>query len=250
MAATDSAAIFSVLRGSSIDRRLARTLEGESGFNDPVAIVLVLGFIEYIQQPDYGVPDMVAAVRWRSSGSARSSGLAVGDSRCVALPRARSFGTTGLYPVASIATAALAFGAADVLHGSGFMAVYLTGLTLGSAAIPSRRTIDDFHDGLAWVSQIVVFLTLGLLVIPSEFGDIAGEALLIAAVLMFVARPLAAASGHGRRPHQPARVGAGRLGGAARRRADRARHLPGDRGHRRRRARSSTSSSSWSSPRR
>lgn len=186
---TDSAAIFSVLRGSSIERRIARTLEGESGFNDPVAIVLVLGFIEYIQQPDYGVADMVLlSLGELTIGLA--AGMVVGRFAVFAFQRA-AFSTPGLYPVASVAAAALAFGGAEVAHGSGFMSVYVAALVLGSAAIPSRRTLMDFHDGLAWVSQIALFLTLGLLVNPGEFGEIAGEALLISAVLMFAARPIA-----------------------------------------------------------
>jgi cell volume regulation protein A len=190
VAVSDSAAIFSVLRGSTLERRLARMLEGESGLNDAVAIVLVLGFIDYIEEPGYGVPDMLLlAVAELGIGTA--VGLAVGRLAELALRRVQ-LGTTGLYPVASLAVAALAFGAAETLHGSGFISVYLTGLALGSAAIPARRTIDDFHDGLAWISQITMFLTLGLLVNPSGFGDIAGEALLIAAVLMLVARPFAA----------------------------------------------------------
>jgi len=190
VAATDSAAIFSVLRGSSLQRRLARILEGESGFNDPVAIVLVLGFIEYIQQPDYGPLDMLA-LTVTELGIGVAVGLVIGRLAVLGFQRAR-LSTTGLYPVASIAAASLGFGLADVLHGSGFMSVYIVGLAMGTANIPARRTVDDFHDGLAWVSQIAVFLTLGLLVNPSGFGDIAGEGLLIAAVLMFVARPLAA----------------------------------------------------------
>ena len=190
VAATDGAAIFSVLRGSSLKRRLARLLEGESGFNDAVAVVLVLGFIEWIQQPGYGAGDMaLRLVAELSIGLI--VGLAVGRLAALAFRRAQ-FSTTGLYPVASIATAAIGFGAADALHGSGFISVYVTGLALGSAAIPARRTIEDFHDGLSWVSQIAVFLTLGLLVNPSEMGDIVGEGFLIAAVLMFIARPLAA----------------------------------------------------------
>ena len=190
VAATDGAAIFSVLRGSSLRRRLARVLEGESGFNDAVAVVLVLGFIEYIQEDGYGAADMaLLLVGELSIGLA--VGLVVGRLAALAFHRAR-FSTTGLYPVASIATAAIGFGAADALHGSGFISVYITGLALGSAAIPGRRTVVDFHDGLSWVSQIAVFLALGLLVNPGEFGDIVGEGLLIAAVLMFVARPLAA----------------------------------------------------------
>jgi cell volume regulation protein A len=190
VAATDSAAIFSVLRGSALKRRLARTLEAESGLNDPFAVVLVLGFIEWIEEPGFGLADMVAlCLSQLALGGA--IGLIVGFLAVEAFRRV-NFATTGLYPVASIAAAALAFGAADTLHGSGFLAVYLAGLVLGSSRTPGRRTVGDFHAGLAWVSQIALFLTLGLLVFPSEFGDIVGEALLIAGVLMFVARPLAA----------------------------------------------------------
>jgi potassium/hydrogen antiporter len=189
IASTDSAAIFSVLRGSSIERKLARTLEAESGFNDPVAVLLVLGFIEWIQGPDYGVPDMLLLVLQQLAIGALV-GFAVGAVAVMAF-RGVQFATTGLYPVASIATAAIAFGAADELGGSGFLAVYLTGLALGSARIPARRTIDDFHAGLAWVSQIALFFTLGLLVFPSELGDVIGDGLLLAIVLTLVARPLA-----------------------------------------------------------
>jgi len=190
VAATDSAAIFSVLRGSSLERRLAQTLEGESGFNDAVAVVLVLGFIEAIQQPDYGVADM-ALLFAGELGIGTAVGLAVGWLSVLAFRRAQ-FATPGLYPVASIASAALAFGGADALHGSGFISVYITGLALGNARIPARRTVVDFHDGLAWVSQIALFVTLGLLVNPGEFGAIAADALLLAAVLMLLARPAAA----------------------------------------------------------
>ncbi|HEY1357410.1 MAG TPA: potassium/proton antiporter [Thermoleophilaceae bacterium] len=190
VAATDGAAVFSVLRGSSIERRLARVLEAESGLNDPVAVVLVLGLIDAIQKPDYGALDILL-LEIEELAIGLAVGLAVGWLATQAFRRIR-FGTTGLYPVASIAAAALSFGVADPLHGSGFLAVYVTGLMLGSAQIPARRTVADFHDGLAWVSQIAVFFTLGLLVFPSELGDVAGDALLVAAVLMFVARPLAA----------------------------------------------------------
>jgi cell volume regulation protein A len=97
----------------------------------------------------------------------------------------------GLYPVGSLAIAALAFGAAAALHGSGFLAVYLAGLTLGSGDLPARRTVTAFHEGLAWVAQLGMFLTLGLLVFPSELGEVAGTGTLLALVVVFVARPLA-----------------------------------------------------------
>ena len=189
-ATTDSAAVFSVLRGSGLRRRLARTLEAESGLNDPVAILLVLGFIDWIQQPGYGVLDMLGLVA-RQLAVGAAIGLLVGYLSIEAFRRAR-LSTQGLYPVASMAAAALAFGAADQLHGSGFLAVYLVGLMLGGAAIPAKRTVEDFHAGVAWVSQIALFITLGLLVFPSQLDDVALDGLLIAGVLMFVARPIGA----------------------------------------------------------
>jgi cell volume regulation protein A len=189
VASSDSAAIFSVLRGSSVKRRLARTLEAESGLNDPIAVLLVLGFIEWIKQPDYGLADMALLLVGEIS-IGLVVGLAVGTAAVYAFRRV-SFASTGLYPVASIATAALAYGGADVLHGSGFLAVYLAGLALGSARVPARRTVEDFHAGLAWVAQIALFLTLGLLVFPSDLDEVALEGLLIAGVLILVARPIA-----------------------------------------------------------
>lgn len=190
VAATDSAAIFSVLRGSTLKRRLARALEAESGFNDPVAILLVIGFIDWIQLPDYGIADMaLLLISQLLIGGA--IGVALGRAAVAGIRRVR-FTTSGLYPVASIAAAALAYGVADVLHGSGFLAVYLTGLALGGAATPARRTIGDFHAGVALVSQIALFFTLGLLVFPTALGDVALEGLVLTAVLTLVARPLAA----------------------------------------------------------
>lgn len=189
-ATTDSAAVFSVLRGSGLRRRLARTLEAESGLNDPVAILLVLGFIDWIQKPGYGLLDMLGLVlRQLSVGGA--VGLLVGYLAIEAFRRAR-LSTQGLYPVASMAAAALGFGAADQLGGSGFLAVYIVGLMLGGAAIPAGRTVEDFHAGVAWVAQIALFITLGLLVFPSQLGNVALDGVLIAGVLMFVARPLGA----------------------------------------------------------
>jgi cell volume regulation protein A len=190
VAGTDSAAIFSVLRGSSLKRRLARTLEAESGLNDPVAVILVLGFIEWIQEPDFGLLDLVA-VGLVELPIGAVTGAVVGTAAVAAFRRV-SFATSGLYPVASIATAGIAFGLADVLHGSGFLAVYLAGLALGSARIPGKRTVEDFHAGVAWVAQIALFLTLGLLVFPSELGDVALDGLILTAALLLVARPIAA----------------------------------------------------------
>ena len=191
VSATDGAAIFSLLRGSTLRRRLARTLEGEAGMNDPVAVLLVLGFIEWIERPDYGIVDM-AALFVSELGIGACVGVAVGWLAVQGFRRARLM-TAGLYPVASLAVVAIAFGAADVLHGSGFLAVYLAGLAMGSAQLPARQTVHAFHDGLAWVAQLAMFLTLGLLVFPAALGEIAWQGTLIALVLVLVARPLAVA---------------------------------------------------------
>jgi cell volume regulation protein A len=188
VSATDGAAIFGLLRNSTLERKLARTLEGESGLNDPVAILLVLGFIEWIEQPGYGLLDM-AGLFAQQIGIGTVIGVAIGSGAVYAFRRAQ-LETAGLYPVASLATAGLAFGAAEFIHGSGFLAVYLSGLILGTAGIPAKRTIITFHQGMAWVAQIAMFLALGLLVFPSELGDVWLEGTVLALVLVLVARPV------------------------------------------------------------
>jgi cell volume regulation protein A len=190
IAATDSAAIFAVLRRSTLEKRLARSLEGESGMNDPVALLLVIGFIEWIQQPGYGFADM-AGLLVLKLGLGTVIGIALGRLAVLALDRVR-LPSEGIYPVATIAIAGLAYGLSEVAHGSGFLAVYLTALALGSARIPARRTVVAFHQGLGWVAQISLFILLGLLVFPSSLDEVAPEALALSAVLILVARPVAA----------------------------------------------------------
>jgi potassium/hydrogen antiporter len=189
VAATDSAAIFAVLRRSTLEKSLARSLEGESGMNDPVALLLVIGFIEWIQQPGYGLADMAGLLALKLAlGTA--IGLGLGRLAVAALDRIRLPGD-GIYPVATIAIAAIAYGLAEVAHGSGFLAVYLTALALGSGRIPAQRTVVAFHQGLGWVAQIALFIMLGLLVFPSSLDEVALDALALSAVLILVARPIA-----------------------------------------------------------
>ncbi len=191
ISSTDGAAIFALLRESTLRRRLARTLEGEAGFNDPVAVLLVVGFIEWIQQPNYGVPDLVLLFV-TEMGIGAVVGLSVGWLAVRGLRNAK-LASPGLYPVATLATAGLAYGGAATLHGSGFLAAYLAGLALGSARIPARQTVTVFHQGLAWVAQIAMFLALGLLVFPSKLDDVWLEGTALALLLVFIARPLTAA---------------------------------------------------------
>ncbi|HWM53990.1 MAG TPA: potassium/proton antiporter [Solirubrobacterales bacterium] len=190
IAATDSAAIFAVLRRSTLEKRLARSLEGESGMNDPVALLLVIGFIDWIQDPGYGFVDMAGSLVLKLALGA-AIGLALGRLAVAALGAVR-LPTDGIYPVATIAIAGLAFGLAEVAHGSGLLATYLTALALGSGNIPARRTIVAFHEGVGWVAQIGLFVLLGLLVFPSTLGGVAVEGLALSAALILVARPLAA----------------------------------------------------------
>lgn len=188
LSSTDGAAVFAILRGSTLDRRLARTLEGEAGFNDPVAVLLVIGFIGFIEDPGFGIADM-ALLFVTELGMGAAVGLAVGWLANQALTRSR-LPSAGLYPVASIAAAAIAFGAADVLHGSGFLSVYLTGLALGSGRIPAKRIITTFHEGAAWLGQLAMFVTLGLLVFPSQLPELILQGTALAIVVAVVARPL------------------------------------------------------------
>src|SRR3954452_6795434 len=146
LAATDGAAVFAVLRGSSLRRRLARTLEGEAGFNDPVAVLLVLGFIDWIQRPHYGAFDMLGLFL-SETAIGLGIGVLIGGAAVLVLRRV-PLATAGLYPVASLAAAALAYGGADTLHGSGFLAVYLAELARPELSGPALPGIEGFREGL------------------------------------------------------------------------------------------------------
>jgi potassium/hydrogen antiporter len=191
VAATDGAAIFALLRGSTLRRQLARTLEAESGFNDAVAVLLVIGFIDWIELPDYGLVDMVGLFAQQLGIGVLVGGL-VGWLGVQAFRRLR-LATVGLYPVASLTIAALAYGAADTLDGSGFLAVYLAGLSLGAATVPAKQTVTAFHQGLAWVAQVTLFLTLGLLVFPAQLDEVALKGTVLALIVVLLARPAGAA---------------------------------------------------------
>ena len=190
VASTDAAAVFATLRFTHVRRRLARTLEAESGGNDPMAIALTLGLIAWIEHPDsYGLDDLALLVV-RQIGLGLVVGVAAGAVATYVFARIpRAIGAFA--PVASLAAAALAFGAADVIGGSGFLAVYLVGLAVGSTPSRYRRELVAFHEGIAFVAQVVLFVVLGLLVFPHDLPGVALSGLAIAALLAFVARPVA-----------------------------------------------------------
>jgi cell volume regulation protein A len=190
---TDAAAVFAVLRqrGVSLRPRLAGTLEIESGINDPMAVFLTLGLLAVlVGERTLGVGLVWLFVREMAIGAV--IGIAVAYGTGVLLNRI-NLGTAGLYPVLAGGSALLTYGLAASLGGSGFLAVYLAGLVLGSRRVVYQRGILLFHDGFAWLCQIAMFIMLGLLCFPSRLGHVAGQGLLITGVLIFLARPLAVA---------------------------------------------------------
>ena len=189
VASTDAAAVFATLRFTNIRRRLARTLEAETGGNDPMAIALTVGLIAWVEHASYGFLDLaVEVVRELGLGLVVGVGLsAVGMWAFARLPA--SIGAFA--PVASVAAAALAFGAADVIGGSGFLAVYLVGLAVGSTPSRYRRQLVAFHEGLAFLAQVAMFVVLGLLVFPGDLPAVALPGLLLSALLVLLIRPAA-----------------------------------------------------------
>jgi len=190
MSSTDAAAVFSVLRskGISLKGKLKPLLELESGSNDPMAVFLTIGMIQLIQQPEIALSQIILLF-FKQMIIGGLMGYIMG--RFVAfLINHINLGYEGLYPILSLSFVLLTYGLTDILSGSGFLAVYLMGIVLNDVDIIHKRTIQRFHDGFAWLMQITMFLVLGLFIFPSQLLPVAGEALLIAAILIFVARPI------------------------------------------------------------
>jgi cell volume regulation protein A len=194
VSSTDAAAVFAVLRGSGIHlkRRLGATLEVESGINDPMAFMLTVLLTENLLTPGSvsGVRAALDVVMQIGIGAALGLGIGFAARRVLTrLPLAAG----GLYPAFSLAVAFLAYAIPTLIHGSGFLAVYLAAIVLGNGPLPYRTGVVRVHDALAWLSQITMFLILGLLVFPSQLLDTGWTGLALAAVLAFIARPFATA---------------------------------------------------------
>ncbi|GAB2882511.1 potassium/proton antiporter [Streptomyces deserti] len=186
VSSTDAAAVFSVLRKIPLPARVTGTLEAESGFNDAPVVILVVSF-SMAGPVEHWYLLLGKIILELAIGAA--IGLAVGwlgawGLRHVALP------ASGLYPIAVMAIAVTAYAAGALVHGSGFLAVYLASMMLGNARLPHWPATRGFADGLGWIAQIGMFVLLGLLVTPSELFDDFVPALLIGLVLTMVARPL------------------------------------------------------------
>ena len=188
---TDAAAVFALLRtqGAALQKRVASTLEIESGSNDPMAIFLTVALLEVLAAGKSTLEASVALSFLVQFAIGAAAGVAGGRLLVWLINRLRLI--TGLYPLLAAAGGILIFAAAAQLGGSGFLAIYLAGLVLGNSRLQAAQNILRVHDGLAWLSQIVMFLILGLLLTPSQLLHIALPALALAATLMLVARPLA-----------------------------------------------------------
>jgi len=188
---TDAAAVFSIFRTSGIKlaERLAATLEVESGSNDPMAIFLTIGLLGVLTGATGSVGALILQLVLQF-GVGAVVGIGVGRVAAWVIERI-NLDYPGLYPLLVVSFGLVAFGMASAFGGSGFLAVYLAGIVLGNSTIVFRNGIFLFHDAAAWLSQIVLFVMLGLLSFPSRLIDVAADGLLIALVLIMVARPIA-----------------------------------------------------------
>jgi cell volume regulation protein A len=190
LSSTDAAAVFSIFQsaGLNIKERVASTLEIESGSNDPMAVMLTFTLV--------GVLAGQSELNWSLSTvffQQAIVGAAVGYGAgrffvllCRKLPLSAAF-----FPLLAVSYALLIYGLTNQFGGSGFLAVYLMGFLIGNARLPQIQQILRMHDGLAWLSQIIMFLMLGLLVTPSKLMEYAIPALILALVMIFIARPIA-----------------------------------------------------------
>ncbi|OHB39966.1 MAG: K+/H+ antiporter [Planctomycetes bacterium GWB2_41_19] len=190
VSSTDAAAVFSVLRSKriSLKQPLKPLLEFESGSNDPMAIFLTVGFISILTVKNMGIAALIPRFMLDMSVGALIGYLMA--KFIVFFINRLKLGYEGLYPVIMISLVLLTYVIAVFLKGNGILAVYLVGLMLGKAEFPNKKMIMRFHDGLAWLAQIVMFVTLGLLVFPSHIVPLIGAGFLLTFLLMVVARPV------------------------------------------------------------
>ncbi|GAB2769531.1 potassium/proton antiporter [Rhabdobacter roseus] len=190
VSSTDAAAVFSILRSKSLALKanLRPTLELESGSNDPMAYVLTIAFLGLVVNPEQSVYSLIPLF-FRQMLLGGLGGFLFGKLSKYIINRIK-LDFEGLYPVLVIALMFITFSATDFVGGNGFLAVYICAVYLGNQDLIHKKTILRMYDGLAWLMQIVLFLTLGLLVYPTRIVPLIGLGLLIAMFLIVVARPV------------------------------------------------------------
>jgi cell volume regulation protein A len=194
VSSTDAAAVFSVLSASGIKLRdrVEHLLEVESGINDPMAVILTTALTTNLLAPGSESWLEIAGKVVTEMAIGGVIGYIVGRLAHWRLARMR-LPAQGLYPAFTLGVACLAYGIPTLAHGSGFLGVYVAGVVLGSRSFPHAVGVRRVHDALGWLSQITMFLLLGLLVFPSRLADVALIGLGIALALAFIARPLVVA---------------------------------------------------------
>jgi cell volume regulation protein A len=191
VSSTDAAAVFLLLhqRGRDISQRVAATLETEAGFNDPVAVFLTVTLVTLMAGHASQSATDIALFLLSQGAVGATLGLA-GGAALVALVN-RLPVTAGLYPILVMAGALCLFGSTQMAGGSGFLAVYLAGLICGNSRLRASQTIMRFHEGMAWLAQLVLFIMLGVMVVPRHLLPQVPATLGIVLVLVFLARPAA-----------------------------------------------------------
>ncbi len=191
ISSTDAAAVFAVLRARNVHIRpgLRGLLELESGSNDPTAVFLTVGMIGVISAGGGAYARLLPAFAGEMIIGA-AAGWAMARLTIFAINR-MDLDYEGLYQVFTLALVVITYYAASLVKGNGFLAVYVAGLVMAGRGVLHKKPLLYFHEGVAWLMQIVMFLTLGLLVFPSQLPTVAVSGLLISFVLIFVARPLA-----------------------------------------------------------
>ena len=191
VSSTDAAAVFAVMRSRYVSLRgsLKPLLELESGSNDPMAVFLTIGMISLITGASDSPLDLVPMfIRQMVLGGAIGYGV---GKLMVLLVNRLHLEYEGLYPVLTLSLVLFTYSGSTWLGGNGFLAVYLAGLMMGNSEFAHKRSLTRFHDGVAWLMQISMFLVLGLQVFPVQLVPIASTGLLLALFLMFIARPVA-----------------------------------------------------------
>ncbi len=192
MSSTDSASVFSILRskGLHLKNNLRPMLELESGSNDPMAYVLVITFIEIIKMqsatPNYGAAILTLVIQLVVGAAA---GFILGKLSILAINKI-NIDNTSLYPIMVFTFSTLIFSITYFIQGNGYLAVYIGGLVLGNSSFVHKRSSLNFLEGLTWLFQLLMFLTLGLLVNPHELIPIVVPGLVISAIMIFVTRPV------------------------------------------------------------
>jgi len=194
VSSTDAAAVFSILRSKSLALKsnIRPTLELESGSNDPMAYVLTIAFLGLVINQDQEQSQSILSVIplfFQQMIIGAIAGLLFGKLSKYIVNRIK-LDFEGLYPVLVIALMFITFSATDFISGNGFLAIYLCAVYLGNQDIIHKKSILKMFDGLAWLMQIVLFLTLGLLVFPSNIIPVIGVGLLISTFMILVARPI------------------------------------------------------------